>query len=668
MTGLHDPLFARLLRADDEGDVPPAPRIAPGRVPATARIARFARSAAPERTPATAVQRKQVAAAPVTDAEVARRASAGVAGFGAALPFFDEISRSFGAEHDLTGVRAHVGGDAARAAESIGAEAYATGADIAFRAAPDLHTAAHEAAHVIQQRAGAAGVGRDGDAFERHADQVADRVVRGVSAADLFSPAGGASAGAIGVQRSKIVGAGTGTSVPDDLSVHWTGDAFNLSFDATPDQNGRNVMTVAVQFVGVLPVFPGGGATFDAARKQVTLRCTVSDRTWVPSDPVITGDMVKIDLLGDPKTVLEIRQVCTLDAMPDPNRNHQIGTYVNGVLVDCAELHVSDPTATATASTPAAPAPATGTPSSSDAPWTFNPVMPKPPDVTNLTPQSVMPPPRAPKPLTLRRGDDGAIFVGPPNDPEAWMRSFFEFYELRAPIVNDLAGQRCLFNLGSTTLAEVVQTTIAQAALAGYDLGFDQVLAFAEHSMIKTAAPSPDGVRTLSFSYSFVATTHDGLNTKSSTDNPGVQLGFQANFALHNDGFGSEVAFGGQVTSFADPGSDALRIQNVVSTCQYAWAGDVVKDLLGLQLFSGIALGFARGESAIAGVYRMYPTAQATLAGAGLQYTIPGTDGVMQLGAQIATQLSLTGSPGTPATLDAGGQLGITIVLDKRPF
>jgi hypothetical protein len=71
---------------------------------------------------------------------------------------------------------------------------------VAFAESPTLHTAAHEAAHVIQQRAGAAtaqNAGRAGDQFERHADRVADTVVAGQSAEaalDEMASAGGGSA------------------------------------------------------------------------------------------------------------------------------------------------------------------------------------------------------------------------------------------------------------------------------------------------------------------------------------------------------------------------------------------------------------------------------------------------------------------------------------------
>ncbi len=125
-------------------------------------------------------------------------AEAGVAGGGGPLPHLERIQESFGS-HDITGVQAHVGGTAAEATKALGAEAYATGTDVAFSRQPDLRTAAHEAAHVIQQRQGVSlkgGVGASGDAYERHADAVADAVVAGKSAEGLLSrmaPAGGAT-------------------------------------------------------------------------------------------------------------------------------------------------------------------------------------------------------------------------------------------------------------------------------------------------------------------------------------------------------------------------------------------------------------------------------------------------------------------------------------------
>ena len=134
-------------------------------------------------------------------------AQAGVAGGGGALPYADQIQASFGPRNDVGSIRAHVGGPAGASAERIGAEAYATGNQVAFRGAPDLHTAAHEAAHVMQQRDGVqlyGGVGKEGDAYERNADAVADRVVQGKSAADLL-PNGGGAAGASGAVQMRRV-------------------------------------------------------------------------------------------------------------------------------------------------------------------------------------------------------------------------------------------------------------------------------------------------------------------------------------------------------------------------------------------------------------------------------------------------------------------------------
>jgi hypothetical protein len=123
------------------------------------------------------------------DSDVLEVASTGLDGPAQELPHAEQIQASFGV-HDVSGIDAHVGGDAATAANEIGADAYAMGDGVAFATAPDLHTAAHEAAHVVQQRAGVhlkGGVGESGDVHERHADQVADLVVRGESAEEALN-------------------------------------------------------------------------------------------------------------------------------------------------------------------------------------------------------------------------------------------------------------------------------------------------------------------------------------------------------------------------------------------------------------------------------------------------------------------------------------------------
>jgi hypothetical protein len=135
-------------------------------------------------------------------------ASVGVALASSALPHQDAIQRSFG-KHDVSAVRAQVGGEAAEAAGAIGAQAYATGNRVAFAREPSLHTAAHEAAHVIQQRGGVqlkGGVGASGDAYERHADAIAERVVVGESAEALIDPHTEGDAPAMGADdRHRVV-------------------------------------------------------------------------------------------------------------------------------------------------------------------------------------------------------------------------------------------------------------------------------------------------------------------------------------------------------------------------------------------------------------------------------------------------------------------------------
>jgi len=149
-------------------------------------------------TEALPVQRK---ASGDAQGDVHAAAARGTSGTGGALPHGEAIQASFGAAVDVSSIRAHVGGAAADACSDMGASAFASGRDVAFRQTPDLHTAAHEAAHVVQQAQGVhlyGGVGEAGDAYERHADAVADRVVAGRSAGDLFGgPAAGAGKGAV---------------------------------------------------------------------------------------------------------------------------------------------------------------------------------------------------------------------------------------------------------------------------------------------------------------------------------------------------------------------------------------------------------------------------------------------------------------------------------------
>jgi hypothetical protein len=167
-----------------------APAPAPGKTTLTAELGPVQRRAAGGSS-----------AAPEDPAHVQAAAAEGVSGAAGALPHLDRIQALFGA-HDVSHVQAHTDAAASRGARAMGAQAFATGDRVAFAGTPDLHTAAHEAAHVVQQRGGVqlkggkGGVGAEGDAYERHADEVADRVVQGKSSEALLSQLAGPGTGA----------------------------------------------------------------------------------------------------------------------------------------------------------------------------------------------------------------------------------------------------------------------------------------------------------------------------------------------------------------------------------------------------------------------------------------------------------------------------------------
>lgn len=132
-----------------------------------------------------------------SDATIQQRALPGLRGQAVALPHRERIQASFG-RHDVSHVRAHLDAPARASCAAIGVQAFASGEQVAFARAPSLFVAAHEAAHVVQQRSGIqlfGGVGRAGDVFEQHADEVASKVVRGESASALLDRHAGPRAG-----------------------------------------------------------------------------------------------------------------------------------------------------------------------------------------------------------------------------------------------------------------------------------------------------------------------------------------------------------------------------------------------------------------------------------------------------------------------------------------
>lgn len=173
---------------------------------------------------------------------VQSRAADGVAGSGAPLPHRETIQAAFG-RHDIGQLDAHVGGTAAEAAAAMGAQAYATGNSVAFAASPDLHTAAHEAAHVVQQRAGVLqlrhGVGQVGDAYEQHADAVADRVVRDESAETLLDQFAGG--GASDTRPARVA---SGVQMSPDPAVHDHAGRLRSLADSRDPSNPNNSLTV----------------------------------------------------------------------------------------------------------------------------------------------------------------------------------------------------------------------------------------------------------------------------------------------------------------------------------------------------------------------------------------------------------------------------------------
>jgi cell wall-associated NlpC family hydrolase len=185
------------------------------------------------------------------DDAVHAAAAQGVATPSSSLPYGDQIQRAFG-RHDISSVKAHTGSDAARSAKAMGADAYAAGDHVVLGSKSDLHTAAHEAAHVVQQRAGVhlkGGVGQAGDAYERHADAVADKVVAGQSAEALLSEMAGPAGGAGGVQKQAVQRTGDHEDEAGDHEAgdHEAGDHEAGDHEAAHDHAARPAAEAPVQ-------------------------------------------------------------------------------------------------------------------------------------------------------------------------------------------------------------------------------------------------------------------------------------------------------------------------------------------------------------------------------------------------------------------------------------
>ncbi len=145
-----------------------------------------------------ALQFKRSAGALSPSAE-RQTASDGLSG-GGELPFRGEIEQSYGV--DLGGVEVSTGSAASAACDTLGADGFTMGNQIAFASSsPSKELVAHEAAHVVQQSSGvqlSSKVGRVGDSYETQADAAAARVMSGQSAQDILPSAGGDLGGDLG--------------------------------------------------------------------------------------------------------------------------------------------------------------------------------------------------------------------------------------------------------------------------------------------------------------------------------------------------------------------------------------------------------------------------------------------------------------------------------------
>jgi hypothetical protein len=217
------------------------------------------------------VQREATGAA-ATDV-IHEAAGRGMATATTAMPYADAIQASFGPGHDLSGVQAHVGGAASAACDDMNALAFAAGNHIVFGGAPSLHTAAHEAAHVVQQRAGVhlkSGVGEVGDEYERNADEVADRVVAGLPAHDLLPAHSGGGGGGVQQQAVQLYTKISGMpydrlsddgklAVLDHGRVGWAQDSMITAANAALTANHAKAKVEAVGS-GDITVAPPGAA------------------------------------------------------------------------------------------------------------------------------------------------------------------------------------------------------------------------------------------------------------------------------------------------------------------------------------------------------------------------------------------------------------------------
>ena len=255
-----------------------------------------------------AVQRSSTGAVAAHAHAVHEAADRGIQGSAEPLPHGDAIQRSFG-HHDVSHIQAHSGPAAAAAAAEMGALAYARGEHVAFGSSPSLHTAAHEAAHVVQQRSGVqlkGGVGEEGDPYERQADAVADLVVRGESAEtaiDQFVGGTGGGTAGRGVQRQvttttgDLIAAGTsGRRIGPKRKYRALVEKLQRYQNAPDPVAKRACLTeVGAACTAWLNKNPAGKPAKRAIVLQLQAQVTAEQNTNLLLDAIASGDVNQIN-------------------------------------------------------------------------------------------------------------------------------------------------------------------------------------------------------------------------------------------------------------------------------------------------------------------------------------------------------------------------------------
>lgn len=242
-------------------------RPSPGKISLTARIPPRPRAptdqpVSPENGVGALVTAVQLHGPGADTSRVHREAQRGLATPTSELPFRSELEQAFGPEHDLSGIRAHVGGEAEQSARSMNAEAFASGHDIVLPANPSLRLVAHEVTHTIQQRGGvhlSGGVGEVGDPYEQQADDVAERVHRRERVGHLLPRSAVPHVGG-SVQRQAVPPPAGGAPPPGDGRYVDTKSEVNVPnrehvIEITNDDSAQR-FSVAGQLKVVLPNSP----------------------------------------------------------------------------------------------------------------------------------------------------------------------------------------------------------------------------------------------------------------------------------------------------------------------------------------------------------------------------------------------------------------------------